>query len=453
MGQITKNSPALAAPEICLLGASFETPNMGVSALTAGAIRCFVNQWPDAKIFLFDYGKFAKSYTLEFDGRSITVPLVTMRFSKKFYLHNNIAYLLFLAVLVKIVPSAIRRRIIDGNESLRSLANCSLVASVAGGDSFSDIYGIPRLLYVALPQILAIWMGKPLVQMPQTLGPFKGSFARRVARYILSRSDVVYSRDQKGLREVAEILGPDLARAKSKFSYDMGFILQPTPPADYGILGLSLPKDSESIVVGLNVSGLLFGGKSNRRNTFGFNADYDNLVGDLLALLLRDERVSILLTPHVFGQDDESDIVVCKKVLAFAKDKYQHRVGFAAGVYNQSEIKYLIGKCDFFVGSRMHACIAAVSQAVPAVSIAYSDKFTGVMETVGLESLVADPRTMNNQQILAIVEKAYAERDAIREQLLHSMPEIKRTILNMFADQSNTVSLVRGPELERASAL
>jgi polysaccharide pyruvyl transferase WcaK-like protein len=75
------------------------------------------------------------------------------------------------------------------------------------------------------------------------------------------------------------------------------------------------------------------------------------------------------------------------------------------------------------------------------------------METVGLESLVADPRTMNNQQILAIVEKAYAERDAIREQLLHSMPEIKRTILNMFADQSNTVSLVRGPELERASAL
>ena len=426
---------------------------MGVSALTAGAIRCFVNQWPDAKVFLFDYGKFTKSYTLEFDGRSITVPLVTMRFSKKFYLHNNIAFLLFLSLLAKIVPTAVRRRIIDGNESLRRIANCSLVASVAGGDSFSDIYGIPRLLYVALPQVLAIWLGRPLVQMPQTLGPFKGSFARRVATYILSHSDVVYSRDQKGLREVADILGPELARSKSKFSYDMGFILQPTPPADYGILGLSLPKGPESILVGLNVSGLLFGGKSNRRNTFGFNADYDNLVGDLLALLLRNERVSVLLTPHVFGQDDESDIVVCKKVLAFAEDKYPHRVGFAAGVYNQSEIKYLIGKCDFFVGSRMHACIAAVSQAVPAVSIAYSDKFTGVMETVGLESLVADPRTMNNQQILAIVEKAYAERDAIRDRLLHSMPEIKRTVLNMFADQINTVSQLRSPELERAGAL
>jgi colanic acid/amylovoran biosynthesis protein len=453
MGQIIKHSHAPATPEICLLGASFETPNMGVSALTAGAIRCFVNQWPGAKVFLFDYGKLAKSYTLELDGRAITVPLVTMRFSKKFYLHNNIAFLLFLAALAKIVPSAIRRRIIDGNESLGRIADCSLVASVAGGDSFSDIYGIPRLLYVALPQILAIWLGRRLVQMPQTLGPFKGAFARRVARYILSRSDVVYSRDQKGLREVADILGPELARSKSKFSYDMGFILQPTPPADPGILGLALPKEPGSIIVGLNVSGLLFGGKSNRRNTFGFNADYDNLVGDLLALLLRDERVSVLLTPHVFGQDDESDIVVCKKVLAFAKDKYPHRVGFAAGVYNQSEIKYLIGKCDFFVGSRMHACIAAVSQAVPAVSIAYSDKFTGVMETVGLESLVADPRTMNNQQILAIVEKAYAERDAIRDRLLHSMPEIKRTVLNMFADQINTVSQLRSPELERAGAL
>ena len=47
-------------------------------------------------------------------------------------------------------------------------------------------------------------------------------------------------------------------------------------------------------------------------------------------------------------------------------------------------MKYLIGQCDFFVGSRMHSCIAAVSQCVPAVSIAYSDKFIGVMATLGL---------------------------------------------------------------------
>jgi len=38
--------------------------------------------------------------------------------------------------------------------------------------------------------------------------------------------------------------------------------------------------------------------------------------------------------------------------------------------YGPSETKFLIGHCDFFVGARMHACIAAVSQYVPAVTLA-----------------------------------------------------------------------------------
>ena len=42
----------------------------------------------------------------------------------------------------------------------------------------------------------------------------------------------------------------------------------------------------------------------------------------------------------------------------------------------------------------MHACIAALSQTVPAVAIAYSRKFLGVMETIGVEDIVVDPQCM-----------------------------------------------------------
>ena len=55
-------------------------------------------------------------------------------------------------------------------------------------------------------------------------------------------------------------------------------------------------------------------------------------------------------------------------------------------------MKTLIGKCDVFVGSRMHACIGAVSQCVPTVSLAYSDKFKGVMAPLGESSVVVDLR-------------------------------------------------------------
>jgi colanic acid/amylovoran biosynthesis protein len=444
-------SPTSERREICLLGASFETPNMGVSALTAGAIRCFVNRWPDAKVFLFDYGTTTRTYTLQCDGRIASVPLLNMRFSKKFYLRNNIAYLLLLAGTARCLPAALGKRIISGNQWLRKIDQTTLVASIAGGDSFSDIYGLARLLYVALPQLLMILMKKPLVQMPQTLGPFKRRFARWLARYILSHSYVIYSRDEKGLREVSAMLGTAQARAKSRFSYDIGFVLEPAPPRDSGIVGLAEPRPQNSVLVGLNVSGLLYGGKSNHRNTFGFGADYDNLVSSVVDLLLRKDGVSILLTPHVFGDDDESDVVVCRKIYAQLGEKHRGRVGFAAGVYNQSEIKYLIGQCDFFVGSRMHACIGAVSQNIPAVSIAYSDKFIGVMQSVGLESLVADPRTMSQEQILRIVDFAYDHRTLLREQLSHQMPEIKQSILNMFDGQPDAIQSAKAEALERVN--
>ena len=69
-------------------------------------------------------------------------------------------------------------------------------------------------------------------------------------------------------------------------------------------------------------------------------------------------------------------------------DKYHGSLGYLSGVYDQSEIKHIIGQCDFFIGSRMHACIGAVSQNIASVSIAYSNKFRGVMETVGMDEYV-----------------------------------------------------------------
>ena len=116
-------------------------------------------------------------------------------------------------------------------------------------------------------------------------------------------------------------------------------------------------------------------------------------------------------------EDPESDSVASERIYDVLRRKYRDSVAFIGSVSDPSEIKYIIGTCDFFVGSRMHACIAAVSQCVPAVSIAYSDKFVGVMGTLGLASLVMDARKMSRQEVLASIERAYDRRDALRKQL------------------------------------
>jgi polysaccharide pyruvyl transferase WcaK-like protein len=422
---------------ISVLGASFETENMGVSALTEGTIKCILSQYPSAAISLLDYAKQPLLYTLRLEGRDVSVPLVNMRFSKRFFQPNNIALLLLLVGLLKLMPlRRVREWVLARNECLRHITEATLIASIAGGDSFSDIYGMRRLLYDCLPQILVLSLDRRLVLLPQTLGPFKGHFSRMIARYILRHAFRVYTRDYRSLKDVEALLGLSLDPERYKFCYDVGFVVDPIAPSHQEVVGLAVDKQRRSPLVGLNISGLLFMGGYTRNNAFGLRDDYRVLVTSLIDFLISKKAATVLLVPHVFGMqpDSESDSVVCEQVFATLEKKYEGRLGLVRGTYNQSEIKYLIGQCDFFVGSRMHACIAAISQLIPAVCIAYSDKFAGVMETVGIESMVADARRLSVSEILRVVEESYDHRAITRQMLERKLPEVKSAVLNLFRD-------------------
>ena len=284
-------------------------------------------------------------------------------------------------------------------------------------------------------------MGKKLVLLPQTLGPFKKRSSRVIARYILNQADVVYSRDHTGIEEMKRFLGRRFNTSRVGFCYDVGFALDPVKPDRIDLDGLlEKRRDGDgSCIAGLNVSGLLFMGGYTQNNMFGLKVDYRELVYDLIDFLIREKNVIVLLVPHVFGAQEhlESDSVVCEKIYDELKNKYKDKIYLTRGSYNQNEIKYIIGLCDFFIGSRMHACIAALSQNIPSVAIAYSRKFFGVMQSIGTESLVADPRILGKEEIFNIIDEVYEHRDSVSEQLKQTMPQVKKTVLNLFRDISN----------------
>ena len=412
---------------------------MGVGALAAGAIRCLLNGYPQADIRFLDYGKTTSIQTLHLKDTDISVPVINMRFSWRFYLPNNIAVLMSLAILAKVIPfRQWRKWILSRNATLREIQQMDLFASIAGGDSFSDIYGMERLLYVSLPQFLVLLLGKRLILLPQTAGPFRGRFAKAIARYIFSRADRVYSRDYRGLEEMKALLGNDRATSNFSFCYDVGFVLDPIAPDHIDVVGLPSFGERRRPLVGLNVSGLLFMGGYTANNMFGLRADYKELISAIIDFLITKKGADVFLVPHVFGADpdSETDTAACDKAFGRLKDKYPGRLGLLQGQFDQNQIKYVIGKCDFFIGARMHACIAAVSQSVPAVCVAYSDKFIGVMETIGIESIVADARKLDIDGVLRVVERSFDQRVAIRQQLDQKMPEVKSMVLNLFVNES-----------------
>jgi len=423
--------------KICLLGATFSTKNMGVSALTTGIIQSILHQFPEAEIFLLDYEKQKEKYQIFIQNRYISIKLINIRFSKNIFLRNHIVRLILSSIFLKILPfKKIIDKIITKNEHLKYINESDFVASIAGGDSFSDIYGFERFIYVSLPQILVLLMNKKLILLPQTLGPFKGRVVKWLASSILNRAYTVYSRDNDGLEEVKEILKEKYNSRKYKFCFDIGFIIDPIKPGNIDIFESIKKRDNNANLIGLNISGLLYRGGYDGKNMFGLKIDYKELIYDIIELLIIEKKIDVLLIPHTFGtiENSESDLLACREVYHNLKDKYQKKIFRVKNSYNQNEIKYIIGLCNFFIGSRMHACIAALSQNIPAISIAYSKKFKGVMQTIGIESLVADPREMTKEAILKLILKGIDNNELIKAHLEQITPRVKDTVQNIFKE-------------------
>lgn len=437
-----QSMPQENSMHIYVLGASFKTHNMGVSALTAGIIKSIDYCLPDAKIVLLDYEANDSNYTFKLKNKNVLLQIVNIRFSKNLYLKNNIFVLLFLAFIIRLVPTEKARRCLCSKHYyLSRLMQSGMVASIAGGDSFSDIYGLQRFLYISLPQVLALLLGKKLIVLPQTLGPFNGKMVKTIARFILKRSRIIYSRDHIGTAKMQQFIRQTNENDKLRFCYDLGFIVDPIVPKDKDEYDFLLHKSQNSNIVGINISGLLYMGGYTQNNMFGLKVDYRELVDDIINFFIEMERWKIILVPHVFGttENRESDFIVCNTICNKFTSNHNNQIYAIRNAYNQSEIKAIIGLADFFVGSRMHACIAALSQGIPTVAIAYSKKFQGVLESIGCESLVADPRIMEMNKILTIISDTFCRRHLIRRELEHKMPQIQKRTLNLFKDIMQTI--------------
>ena len=298
-------------PAVALLGAAPQPWNHGVNALGSGTIASLFHIFKNARVCFVDYGHQPSAHRAKLGERSVPIETVLLRFSRKPWQPNHVLRLLAVAVLLRLsIFQPWRRKMISRNPTLHSLNQLQMFLSIAGGDSFSDIYGLSRLFYVTLPQILILMLGKPLVLLPQTYGPFKNRPARWAARFILKRASLIYSRDQEGLKVVRDLLGRHDPR--TRFAFDMGFALEPLPPAKEVQGRLDALKEKGRLV-GFNVSGLLHMGGYNRKNMFRLKGDYPSLVRAVLDYLIVKQGYEVLLIPHVFGDGEgyESDVPAC----------------------------------------------------------------------------------------------------------------------------------------------
>ena len=135
-----------------------------------------------------------------------------------------------------------------------------------------------------------------------------------------------------------------------------------------------------------------------------------------------------------------ADLKVLK--LLFEKFKDTNRVFLISDEsLNGTQLKYIISKCEFFVGARTHATIAAYSSCVPTLVLGYSIKSLGIAKDLfgSYEDYVVNLDLLNdNADILAqkfdLLYSKHTEIKARLEQIMPRYMEDAKKIGKIIAD-------------------
>jgi polysaccharide pyruvyl transferase WcaK-like protein len=401
----------------CVFGASPGTGNQGVNALCWSTLTGLAERGC-TDLHVFGYGRETRSATLG----PIAYTLHGMTVGKRLWQANHLGRARLAAAVG-----------LRGNAVVRAVADADLVLDASGGDSFTDLYGAARFRQIVAPKQIALDMGRPLVLLPQTYGPFTHASSRRIARRVIDGARLAYARDPDSYVRLQELLGDRFDPARHRAGVDLAFGLPPKAPAGLEpAVERALAENGAHPLVGLNVSGLLANRPQDAATRFGLACDYGVLMRELVAWFLEKTDASLLLIPHVHAPagHHESDLDAARGLLDGLPQDLSRSAAERVAVLTQAldarELKWLIAQTDWFCGARMHSTIAALSSGVATAALAYSLKTRGVFATCAMADAVVDLRVTTGPEALASLVQLWGRRQNDAAALARHLPSVRK---------------------------
>ena len=400
----------------CLFGASPSTGNQGVNALCWSTLNGLLQRGCN-DLHVFDYGQGSRQAA--FGAGRYTLHGMTI--GKRLWHANHLG-------TARLAAAAGLRR----HQLLQVVSDADLVLDVSGGDSFTDLYGAARFRHIVAPKQIALSLGRRLVLLPQTYGPFSSKKSLRTARGLIDGAALAYARDPDSFARLQTLLGDRFDPDRHRLGVDLAFGLPADEPAVLEpAVAATLCPDDEAPLIGLNISGLLTHRRRQAVSRFNLACDYPSLMRRLIMRLLDETNARLLILPHVHAPQGhyESDLSASIALLDSLPDRYAHALDERIEVVSQPldacQLKWLIARCDWFCGARMHATIAAVSSGVPTAALAYSLKTRGVFKTCEAADSVVDLREHEEDDVLEQLLQLWRCREDAAASLARALPRVR----------------------------
>jgi colanic acid/amylovoran biosynthesis protein len=260
---------------------------------------------------------------------------------------------------------------------IKQLNDCKVII-VLGGDDISEYYGIIRLLDILLRLRYLKRARKKIYLLGQSIGPMQ-SWRIGLARKVLGRMDKIYHRDPISYSYVTEILG---VKGNSFLFSDLAFLDLPRQNGEFDIEKYDIQRQRYITFVPSGLWSLYCG-------------DYMRYFEGLLNITnylpgeCKKGSMKLVLLPHILRTSDDRTLV---KQMVAAGISIENIVA-VTGVLLPYEARAILRSSYFVVTQRVHGAISSLQAGVPALSLSYSKKFSGIIGSyLGLPELVVEIR-------------------------------------------------------------
>ena len=286
-----------------------------------------------------------------------------------------------------------------------------------GGKKYSPVIGS------LFPMFIATKLKKKVFVYSQSIEPFQSKFVKFFTKFVLNRVDLITLRESYS----DQVLKSINVKTPIYLTADPAFLIDnESETIARDLLKKEGWKNFLGPKIGLTVRKLNSLGIGNKEKIF---QNYVKAISQFIEkIILEKNWYVILFSQVIFGPNDD-DRILSSQIKAELPHKVQERVLVLKGNYHPEVLKAMMGQMDFFVGTRMHSNIFAISMLVPTIAISYEKKTDGIMEMMNLENYVVNISSLSVNQLMEKVNLLEKNKDEIKKIIEEKLPIIQKKAL------------------------
>lgn len=297
------------------------------------------------------------------------------------------------------------------------------------GGGFIHAYGektAPYLMWYFLFYVrLAQKLGKKVIFLPNSFGPFNGLTVENQIKSVFSKMDLIYAREKVSADALSHLLNKHVP-----VEFDLGFFLEKGDiDKSISILSKYNLKTSEKII-GITVRPWRFPGSENPKKL------YDNYLDSVASFIeyASDKGYKIALCNQSLGRSaHEDDRIAISELLLRIKNK--ESVIWIDENLSCDLLKAVYSHFHFFIGTRFHSIIFSLTSLVPSIAIGYGgNKAEGIMNDFNLNDYIVQIQDIEKNHLISMFENGIRDYNLIQQNLHASLTKVSKSRNRLIKD-------------------